>query len=656
VEARQDQGDQSALVRVLQARYATFSAPAAAAMAQPSVEQLRARAGNGDAIAMYDLGRCYHNGSGVPQDYVQAAKWYGRAADQRHVDAMFSLALCYRGGRGVQNSPRDAVRWYLRAAENGHMGAMNNLAYSFEKGYGVAQSWQQAFFWYHRAAEGGYVDSMSNLGNCYFNGWGVTQDYQEAVAWYQRAAERGSITPIYGLAKCYENGMGVPTNVEEARRLYERAAAAGIAKARMALERLGHAPPSADPATAAGQSTDVQAPAQAASQASGPDSARVARREANPELQQAIASDLDRRIEERLHPCCVSCGRDITPDSSVLMPACLHSACEACMHQSDDSNLTLTCSLCGLTSTVERRAAMRHPLVEAALAPPKRYCEECDDEAEDNIASHQCRLHDCQKLLCETHATAHRKSRLTKTHELAAIAAEPATDGGICPDHGKPRDIYCTTCRAAICYLCTTSEAAHPAPSHTRQNLRTYCEQVRQSLGAAVEQAERCVLARVDRALDVSISCAEIDERSKADNDDIDARFDVLHALLEQRRYQLKNEVDTIAAEEKQRLTNLGDAERVAHTVLATTLPLARYLVDARTPDHIVARLERAMCARLDELYGAFPTDPVPLPAQVTFELAETKLEQAIRTAGSFTIQPRRSICVSPNCDSTTQT
>jgi len=92
------------------------------------------------------------------------------------------------------------------------------------------------------------------------------------------------------------------------------------------------------------------------------------------------------------------------------------------------------------------------------------------------------------------------------------------------------------------------------------------------------------------------------------------------------------------SAEDKQRLNEIGDAEHVAHTVLATTAPLARHLADAKTAEHAVARLERAVCARLDELVRAVPADPVPLPAQVTFHLAE-ELEQAIRTAGSFTIQ-----------------
>jgi TPR repeat protein len=36
----------------------------------------------GHADAQNNLGTCYYNGQGVPQDYAQAAGWYRKAADQ----------------------------------------------------------------------------------------------------------------------------------------------------------------------------------------------------------------------------------------------------------------------------------------------------------------------------------------------------------------------------------------------------------------------------------------------------------------------------------------------------------------------------------------------------------------------------------------------
>jgi len=46
------------------------------------VEELRARAEQGDAAAQLSLGLAYAIGQGVPRDYAQAAAWYRTAAEQ----------------------------------------------------------------------------------------------------------------------------------------------------------------------------------------------------------------------------------------------------------------------------------------------------------------------------------------------------------------------------------------------------------------------------------------------------------------------------------------------------------------------------------------------------------------------------------------------
>jgi uncharacterized protein len=48
-------------------------------------------ANQGYALAQYGLGFMYTNGQGVPQDYVEAVKWYRLAAEQGHAVAQGSL-------------------------------------------------------------------------------------------------------------------------------------------------------------------------------------------------------------------------------------------------------------------------------------------------------------------------------------------------------------------------------------------------------------------------------------------------------------------------------------------------------------------------------------------------------------------------------------
>ena len=53
----------------------------------------RLAAGQGHAVAQYNLGVMYENGRGVRQDYVEAIKWYRLAADQGQAEAITSLPI-----------------------------------------------------------------------------------------------------------------------------------------------------------------------------------------------------------------------------------------------------------------------------------------------------------------------------------------------------------------------------------------------------------------------------------------------------------------------------------------------------------------------------------------------------------------------------------
>ena len=60
----------------------------------------------GKVRAQAQLGWMYARGLGVPQSYVEAAKWYYRAADRGDGRAQLELGLMYNKGQGV---PRDLV-------------------------------------------------------------------------------------------------------------------------------------------------------------------------------------------------------------------------------------------------------------------------------------------------------------------------------------------------------------------------------------------------------------------------------------------------------------------------------------------------------------------------------------------------------------------
>lgn len=66
---------------------------------------------------MYDLGR------GVSQDYAEAAKWYGLAARQGHVDSQYNLGILYGDGQGVPKDQAAAYVWLNLSATQGDLEA-----------------------------------------------------------------------------------------------------------------------------------------------------------------------------------------------------------------------------------------------------------------------------------------------------------------------------------------------------------------------------------------------------------------------------------------------------------------------------------------------------------------------------------------------------
>src|SRR5262249_38664382 len=58
------------------------------------------------------LGVMYHNGEGVAQDDREAISWYGKAAEQGHVNAQFSLGLSFKDGQGVSPDAVEAYTWF----------------------------------------------------------------------------------------------------------------------------------------------------------------------------------------------------------------------------------------------------------------------------------------------------------------------------------------------------------------------------------------------------------------------------------------------------------------------------------------------------------------------------------------------------------------
>ena len=165
------------------------------AHAQPSdadakqLAVLRVQSEKGEAKSQNDLGLAFSLGKfGLATNYVEAVKWYRKAAEQNHPQALYELGVCYTKGAGVARDAVEAVKWYRKAAGQNYAEAQYNLGVCYDEGAGVVKDELEAVKWYRKAAGQNLAEAQHNLGVCYDNGYGVLADSVEAYKWWLLAA------------------------------------------------------------------------------------------------------------------------------------------------------------------------------------------------------------------------------------------------------------------------------------------------------------------------------------------------------------------------------------------------------------------------------------------------------------------------------------
>ena len=173
-------------------------------------KSLKALAEKGDARAQYTLGRKYDLAQEVPEDDVEAVKWYRKSAEQGYAKAQRNLGLMYYAGEGVPQDDNEAMNWFRKSAEQGDADGQHSLGVMYSFGRGVPKDDKEAVKWYRKAAEQGVMAAQSNLGSHYASGRGVEKDFKEAMKWVRKGAMGGNAYAQFNLGAMYSNGDGVP--------------------------------------------------------------------------------------------------------------------------------------------------------------------------------------------------------------------------------------------------------------------------------------------------------------------------------------------------------------------------------------------------------------------------------------------------------------
>ncbi len=124
--------------------------------------QMRPLAERGNEYAQFMMGVMYADGLGVIQDFKEAAKMFGLAAQKGLISAQFNLGAFYEEGKGVAQDYKMAVKWYRLAAEQGHASGQTNLGAMYANGKGVIRDNVMAHMWLIIGASNGSPSAPKN--------------------------------------------------------------------------------------------------------------------------------------------------------------------------------------------------------------------------------------------------------------------------------------------------------------------------------------------------------------------------------------------------------------------------------------------------------------------------------------------------------------
>lgn len=171
------------------------------------IKSVTQKAEGGMAEAQMLLAKWRYDGSVLPEDHAEAARWYGMAANQENVEAMMALGRMLIEGNGVPRDIRKGSEWYVAAARKGDA---------------------EAYF---------------QLGRIFEDGEGVNTDRGKALKLYIEAAKRGNANAAFQIAKIYDADSGADRNTEMRDHYLELAAELGCDAAKeMQSQIQDHAP------------------------------------------------------------------------------------------------------------------------------------------------------------------------------------------------------------------------------------------------------------------------------------------------------------------------------------------------------------------------------------------------------------------------------
>lgn len=164
----------------------------------------------GDAQAQTMMGSLFMIGSGVPQSYIEARRWFELAADQGFAAAQTNLSGIYLNGWGVDKNIDEGIKLQTQAAEQGFAKAQFLLGGNYISGIFTPVDYPRGLKWLKLAAAqkipGAIQGPAYLIGQVYRFGMGVKIDLNTAYMWSTIAKAQGNMISRDAW-KFFEKGM-----------------------------------------------------------------------------------------------------------------------------------------------------------------------------------------------------------------------------------------------------------------------------------------------------------------------------------------------------------------------------------------------------------------------------------------------------------------
>lgn len=145
----------------------------------------------GFSTAMWELGKAYEDGIGVPPDFYQAMDWFRRAktasvGEVKHISFFDASDEAW-----TPQSPAERIKAIKEVADSGDLEAQYQLARAFDISALSPNDPDRALYWYRKAAQGGHSRAQYTLSYFYCRGVYMDKDSIAADFWLERSGRTG---------------------------------------------------------------------------------------------------------------------------------------------------------------------------------------------------------------------------------------------------------------------------------------------------------------------------------------------------------------------------------------------------------------------------------------------------------------------------------